>query len=160
MFLGLFLVERHRERMEIPVKTMMEIRAQLASLVATKVEATRKRRACRKERAPSLERGAELQSLWGDCRSAKQDVRYAQLAYALVRGRAYWTQERRCAVGRAASAYLLGLAAGCTTEEAKAWLGAEVDAAARAAFDAHEAAARETWRARRAARAMERRRVA
>lgn len=146
--------------MEIPVKNTIEIKHQLASLVATKLEATRARRMCRRAQGPSPERSSALQSLWGDCRSAKQDVRYAQLAYALARGRAYWTQERRCAPGRVASAYLLGLAAGCTTEEAKAWLGAAVDPAARATFEAHDAAAREAWRSARAARSAARRQVA
>lgn len=146
--------------MENPVKTYIEIKSQLASLVALKLGATRDRRAHRAAHPPSPERGAHLQALWGRCRSAKQDVRYAQLAYALVRGRAYWTQERRCAPGRAPSAYLLGLAAGCTTEEAKAWLTAAVDPVARAAFESHEASAREAWRAAGAARATERRRVA
>jgi hypothetical protein len=116
------------------------------------VETTKCRLAYKRSTPPSAERGATLVSLWADCREAKEDVRYLQLAYALVRGRPYWQQERHCNLNNRPSAYLLSQVVGCTKEEAKAWLDTPMPADECARFAEHQRLAREKAAAARAAR--------
>lgn len=132
------------------------IKSRLAEAVEEKKSLTRQRLVLK--RIPFKDRTAEqhgqMMSLIGLASDQKDAVRALQLAYAFVRGRAYWTQERRCRPGlspenlAAEIARLLPV----PTAEVQAWVEAPVDGLARAAFAAHEQVARERATAARAER--------
>jgi hypothetical protein len=144
--------------MEKTVKNKTEIKTSLASAVARKMELTRSRLALKRipfaERSPEQHR--EMLRLGMDASVQKDAVRVLQLAYALVRGRPYWWQER--SVRRPAQAIVVAIAAEAdvTAEEAIAWLQAPVSDDERRAFDLHLADARAREMDRKQARARAR----
>jgi len=133
------------------VKTSNEVKQALAIVVASKIEVTRQRMVIK--RIPFAERTSEQQSqlaywLRRASLNAKEAVRCQQLAYALVRGRAYWEQERTTRDPAKALAGKIAEAAGCEKVEVEAWLAAEPSEAARAAFTDHIEVARAVARQR------------
>lgn len=144
------------EPMEMTVKTKIEIKTELAGLVARKVELTESRLAIK--RIPFKERTSEqhreMLCLGSDASDVKDLIRHVQLAYAFVRGMPYWKQERHAK--DKPSVYRLAADAGVEREVIEAWLSATPDEVALAAHDAHETESKlralEARRARGAAR--------
>jgi hypothetical protein len=122
------------------------------------MELTRSRLALKRipfaERSPEQHR--EMLRLGMDASVQKDAVRVLQLAYALVRGRPYWWQER--SAKRPAQDIVVSIAAEAdvTAEEAIAWLHAPVSDDERRAFDLHLADARARELDRKQARARAR----
>jgi len=143
---------------------IVQIKSRLAEAVAEKKRLTRERLALK--RIPFKQRTAEQHSqmmrLIGDASCQKDEVRVVQLAYAYVRGRAYWTQERNsklCAAHGYASVRIAQLLP-VQPADVLAWMMAPVDDLARAAFAAHEQASMEAARVARAERGRQRAAVA
>jgi hypothetical protein len=135
------------------MKTKTEMKAELASVVARKVEATKAR--MEYKRATDGKRGSydsRLCELWSDCRSAGEEARFAGLAYAFVRGRRYWVAERTCRSGNGPSAYLIAKIADAPEADVKAWLAVKPSAEETAAWEAHVREAKERALARKAER--------
>ena len=134
------------------MKTTTELKQELAGLVARKMELTRERVSYRKATAPSLERGNELWRMWRNCRRQKELIRYAALALAFVRGRPYWTVERRCHEQHRPWWMVIGRVAGADELSVKAWLAAKPTAEEAAAWQQHVEATREMERSAKEAR--------
>lgn len=117
-------------------KSRNEIKAELLAAVALKVSETQQRLALK--RIPFAQRTPEQHRAMLDhgrkARILKEQIRVVQLAYVLVRGRPYWTQERYTIHPAKPSAPWIAQVAGASKEEVLAWLEAPVDAAARACF--------------------------
>lgn len=119
------------------MKTKIELKMELARLVARKMELTRARVALKripfKDRTP--EQHAEMMHLWSECSIQKEQIRYTSLAYAFVRGKRYWHVERR--VHERHRAWARGIANYAEADEAsvKAWLSEEPSAEERAAWE-------------------------
>ncbi len=142
------------------MKTSNEVKQALAIAVAGKIEVTRQRVVIK--RIPFAERTPEQQSqlaygLRMASLNAKEAVRCQQLAYALVRGRTYWEQERATRNPAKALASGVAEAAGCEKADVEAWLAAEPSEAARAAFAEHVEVARAVARQRAQERSQARR---
>jgi len=135
-----------------------EIKGRLAEAVVKKKILTQQRLVLK--RIPFKTRSGEehtlMLALIGLGSDQKEAVRVLQLAYALVRGRAYWTQERRTRGSAKPLALAVSAAAGVPAEAALAWIEAPVDDMARAAFATYEQAAREAAFAARAERLKQR----
>lgn len=135
------------------MKTKIEMKAELATVVARKREATRAR--MEYKRATAGSRGpvdSTLNAYWTDCRCAKEDARFAGLAYAFVRGRRYWTTERTCREGNQPSAYLIAKIADAPEADVKAWLAVKPTAEEVAVWEAHVQASKERAQVRKAER--------
>lgn len=136
---------------------ILDTKARLAEAVAKKKSLTQQRLALK--RIPFKTRTGEehalMMALRGLASDQKEVVRVLQLTYAYVRGRAYWTQERTPATGLTLGSLALGIAGilPVTPEEALLWLRSPVAEEERAAFAAHELAARGAAFAERQARA-------
>lgn len=139
------------------MKTKNEIKTELANLVARKKELTRARLAIK--RIPFSERPAEkhreMLSLGNEASIQKESIRICQLAYAFVRGRSYWSQERHTIHPAAIYVRSIARETGASEVEVEAWLKAPVSDEERAAFEAHTARAREQARQRRRREAAE-----
>lgn len=137
------------------MKTIPELKQELATWVTTKREATAGRREYKRTRTkvPNTP-DYELMGAWDSCRRAKADARYAHLALCMARGRRYWECERKTEI--APYARHLAPHAGCTATEAQAWLDVKPSAEELAEWNAHversRAAARAAWAVRVASR--------
>lgn len=124
------------------MRTKSEIKTELASFVARKMELTRGRLALKcipfKER--TAEQHREMLHLGSEASVQKEMIRHLQLAYAFVRGLPYWRQERRAK--DTPYAPTIASYAGVEKDAIVAWLAAEPDASELAAHDANEAEAR------------------
>jgi hypothetical protein len=138
------------------MKTKIEMKNQMAECVGRKKQITAERVEIKKvpfsQRAEEAHR--QLMWLWSEARSAKEDIRLTQLAYAFVRGRRYWEVERHCRDGNAPSAYSIAYSCGAEKADVEAWLKAPVTDEEVAAYQAHLEAAetkrRATWTTRKA----------
>lgn len=135
------------------------IKSRLAEAVVEKKRLTRERIALK--RIPFKQRTSEQHSdmmrLIGLASDQKDVVRALQLAYAFARGRAYWTQERNAKLG-ATQGYLaaeISRIVPVQPADILSWMMAPVDDLARAAFAAHEQAARQAARAAKVGRTVE-----
>lgn len=142
------------------MKSKSEIKVELAAAVAAKKDATRARRAikCIPMKERTAEQHTEMLRLWGEAGACKERVRGLQLAYAFVRGRPYWTQERhaRRPLKKSLGYGWLASAAGVSVEVIQEWVEAPVSAEALVAFEEHLLRAREAKLARRTTRSNER----
>lgn len=141
---------------EMTVKTKTDLKMELSSLVARKMELTRARVALKRipYKDRTHEQHAQMMRLWNDCRIVKESIRFVTLAYAFVRGRRYWHVERRVHE----APWARGIAGVAEADEVavKLWLAEQPTAEELASWSAHVAAAETTARAARIERAAQR----
>lgn len=103
----------------------IELKTELATTVAKKIDNTRERLALK--RIPFKERTDQqhrvMLGCWDEGRVLKEQIRHVGLAYAFRRGRPYWVTERHCDDGPLAT--LIANWADCTVEEIEVWLAAK-----------------------------------
>lgn len=112
--------------------TKQNLKNTIKTLVTEKVSATRSRVEYKATNRPRLRTDlsidkycSELQSIdWGRS-ELKDSIRHHLLAYALVRGRPYASQEARCGADNAPGVYAVANISGVPEEVVEAWLKGE-----------------------------------
>lgn len=142
------------------MKNKIEVKMMVVAAAAAKSATTQARLEFKKSNAPGPARGYELVRMWWTCRDAKDEARFVQLAYALVRGRSYWRTERKVNEEKrllSGDFNRIAALAEVDPEAVKAWVEAPVSSEETEAWSAHLSAAEEARRAgaavRKAARA-------